>query len=174
MGANNCIQRHQIRNADQFIISLQCSHYTLRSDYCMNHTAMKSIKLTTLPLEINSAMLAYEFFKPLGNLEVEEVWALALGPSLKSLRAKMIFRGSVSSCLVHPREIFRFALTENASNLILAHNHPSQETNPSTEDLKMTNQLIMVGRLIEIPLLDHLIITRKAFVSLREAKWCEF
>jgi len=124
--------------------------------------------------DISSAARAYEVFRPLGYLDVEELWGLALGPSLKILKTKMIFRGTVNSCPTHPREIFRFALLNNASALLIAHNHPSGEAEASPADLEMTKQLILAGRLIEIPLLDHLLITRNSYASFREKMWCVF
>ncbi len=127
-----------------------------------------------LKIEISSAALAYEVFKPLRDLEVEELWTLALSPSLKLLDAEMIFRGTVGTCLVHPREIFRFALLSNASSIIIAHNHPSQENLPSDSDVQMTKNLILVGQIIEIPLLDHLLITRYGYSSFRQKVWCNF
>ena len=125
-------------------------------------------------IEITSAARAYEVFRPLRNLQVEEIWALALGPSLKLHSAQMIFRGTVSSCLIHPREIFRFGIQNNATSIIIAHNHPSQEATPSEEDIARTQQLILAGRIVEIPLIDHLLVTRNGFSSFREKKWCEF
>ncbi len=140
----------------------------------MNHTAMKSRNLIHLNFDISCAASAFEILQPLRTLEVEEVWTLALSPSLKLLKAEMIFRGTVNTCLIHPREIFRFALLNNATSIIIAHNHPSQEQMPSTADIKMTNQLISAGKLIEIPLIDHLLIIRDSYFSFREKRWCEF
>ncbi len=135
---------------------------------------MMSKSRNSLSHDISCAALAYEFFRPLRDLDVEEVWVLTLGPSLKFIASKMIFRGTVSACLIHPREIFRFALLTNASNIIIAHNHPSQEKHPSAADVDMTEQLILAGKLMEIPILDHLLITRQGYTSLREKAWCAF
>lgn len=140
----------------------------------MNHTAMTSQKLKMMSSDVCTAALAFDAFQALRSLEVEEVWVLALGPSLKIIDVKMIFRGSVSTCMIHPREIFRFALMSNACNLIIGHNHPSQEPHPSVADIEITKQLVLVGKLIEIPILDHLIITRGGYVSLRAKAWCDF
>lgn len=140
----------------------------------MNHTAMKSRHLESIHIEVSTAAHAYEMLKTLRNLEVEEVWALALSPSLKLIKREMIFRGSVNTCLIHPREIFRFALLNNASNIIIAHNHPSEESRPSKEDIAMTKQLIVAGKFIEIPIIDHLLITKNTYSSFRENNWCEF
>lgn len=76
--------------------------------------------------------------------------------------------GTLTQTLVHPREIFNPAIRHNASSLILAHNHPSGDTTPSKEDLEMTNQLIEAGKLIGIPVHDHLIIGHQNYLSLRK------
>lgn len=102
--------------------------------------------------------------------DVEELWCLALGPSLRLLALKMIFRGTVDSCTVHPRDIFRFACLQNASQLIIAHNHPSGDPTPSNPDLEFTQRLIYVGLEIEIPVLDHLILTKRSYLSMAESR----
>ena len=81
----------------------------------------------------------------------------------------MVSLGTVSSTLVQPREVFRPAITDGASNVIIAHNHPSGETCPSAEDIKITKQLIEAGKHLEIRILDHLIIGGTGFLSLRES-----
>jgi DNA repair protein RadC len=75
---------------------------------------------------------------------------------------------------VHPRDIFRFACLENASSLIVAHNHPSGDTRPSEQDLLFTRQLLRASRILQIPLLDHLILTTSGFSSFAREGWCQF
>ena len=101
-------------------------------------------------------------------------WALALGPKKTLLASRMIFRGTVDSCLVHPRDIFRFACLQNASSLLVAHNHPSGDLSPSPEDLRFTRQLLRAAEVMEIPVVDHLIVTRETYASLRTDGWMRF
>jgi DNA repair protein RadC len=124
--------------------------------------------------QICSAAKAFEFLQPLRKAKVEEFWALALSPSLRVLRAEMIFRGTVGSCLVHPREVFRFAISNGASGIIISHNHPSGELEASENDIFTTQQLIAAGRIIDIPVLDHLLITPHGFASFLQKAWCLF
>jgi len=77
-------------------------------------------------------------------------------------------RGGQSNCGVDPRVIFRAALLAGAEAVILIHNHPSGDTTPSTEDLALTRRLRDAGNLVGIPVLDHVIVTDTAEVSLRE------
>ncbi len=124
--------------------------------------------------EITSAERAFDAIRNLVSSDVEEFWALALGPKKNLLASKMIFRGTVDSCLVHPRDIFRFACDSNASSVLVAHNHPSGDLIPSMEDLRFTRQLVRASQLMEIPIVDHLILTAKGYSSLRSDGWCRF
>ena len=76
--------------------------------------------------------------------------------------------GVPTSCPVHPREIFKAAILANASALIAAHNHPSGDVTPSTEDRVVTKRLAEAGKLLGIPLLDHLILTGTSFYSMKD------
>jgi DNA repair protein RadC len=86
----------------------------------------------------------------------------------------MLFRGTVDSCFVHPRDVFRFAIAENASSLLVAHNHPSGELIPSMEDLRFTRQLVAASALMEIPVVDHVILSSRGYASLRQDGWVCF
>lgn len=91
---------------------------------------------------------------------------LALSSAKRVVGLEMIFRGTVDWCHVHPRDIIRFLCESNASSFIVAHNHPSGETTPSRQDWSFTRRLVSCGDLIEIPLLDHLIVTMKGHTSM--------
>ena len=66
--------------------------------------------------------------------------------------------GSLTASVVHPREVFKAACLANATNIILTHNHPSGDPAPSKEDISITSRLVQAGRLMDIPVLDHIII----------------
>jgi DNA repair protein RadC len=76
--------------------------------------------------------------------------------------------GTLNASLVHPREVFRDAISHSASSIILVHNHPSDDPEPSDDDLTLTRRLVDAGRLMGIEVLDHIIITRKGFTSFKE------
>lgn len=76
--------------------------------------------------------------------------------------------GSLSSSIVHPREIFKPAILANAAGIILAHNHPSGDPSPSQEDLEVTRRLVEAGQLLGIIVQDHIIIGDGCYVSLKE------
>jgi len=80
--------------------------------------------------------------------------------------------GTLNSNLVHPREVFGEAIRNKAASVILVHNHPSGDVNPSQSDLKITKELIKVGKLMGIEILDHIIISKnKSFFSFKENRW---
>lgn len=79
-----------------------------------------------------------------------------------------VSRGSIDTSIVHPREIFKRALTNNATSIVVAHNHPSGDPNPSKEDINITNRLKECGKLLGINLIDHIIIGDEKYVSLKE------
>lgn len=110
----------------------------------------------------------------------ETFQVLSLNVKCRMMNRTMISLGLVDSCPVHPREVFRCAILDGATNIILAHNHPSGDPSPSAEDLRITKQLIEAGKLLGIPVLDHVIIGRPmppmvpGYLSLRESGLCVF
>ena len=81
---------------------------------------------------------------------------------------EQVFEGTLNASVFHPREIFRFAIEESANSIVLVHNHPSGDPQPSQEDIRATKQLIEAGNQIGIKVLDHIIIGDGIFVSLKE------
>ena len=128
----------------------------------------------SLRVEVSTADKAYRQLKSLISMESEELWALALDPRKALIAKQMIFRGTVDSCLVHPRDIFRFAYTVNASSMIVAHSHPSGDLLPSEQDLVFTQELLRASKFLQLPVVDHLIITPSGYSSFANEGWCRF
>ena len=105
---------------------------------------------------------------------VETFHVLLLNTRRRLIRVEAISQGTLDTILVHPREVFKIAITASAAALILVHNHPSGDPTPSEADIRVTRDLIPAGQLLKIEVLDHIILgTRTAdrpkdFVSLRE------
>lgn len=110
---------------------------------------------------------AQEHLKSLARKKVEEIWTLALGPRLELLGLDRTFKGTSDRCLFHPREVFHFAIKKRASSLLLAHNHPTGPTFPSREDWAVTRRMIFLGQMMQIPLVDHVIVSPKELYSFR-------
>lgn len=119
--------------------------------------------------EINSSSEAFNVLKSKFNPFSEEVWILSLDTHLCLLSSDMIFRGTVNSCLVHPRDIFRTLILNNACSFILAHNHPSRSVVPSEEDLIVTRKIRQISKIFEIKMNDHIIFTDQNYFSLADS-----
>jgi len=101
----------------------------------------------------------------LRDLAVEEFHVLALDSQSQVTRDILITRGLLNSSLVHPREVFRAAIAEAAAGIILVHNHPSGDPNPSADDQAVTRQLVAAGELLDLPVYDHVIVAGDRFLS---------
>jgi len=114
-------------------------------------------------------------------LQHEVFWALMLDTKNRLIgEPKLISQGTLNSSLVHPRELFKKAVEHSCAAIILAHNHPSGDPTPSSEDIKVTKQLIGAGEVMGIKVLDHIVIGHRKhnssidFLSLREAGLVQF
>ena len=115
------------------------------------------------------ADVAAAFAPRLQDLPVEEFHVAILDAQHRLERDVLITRGLLNSSLVHPREVFREAIAERAAAVILVHNHPSGDPTPSAEDRVVTQQLVAAGRLLDIPVHDHIIVGRGRYMSFAEA-----
>jgi len=111
----------------------------------------------------------YEHLKPLmGSADKEIFVTLALNARNQVRRVFVISVGSLNASIVHPREVFSPLIRDSAAAAILAHNHPSGETDPSEDDLALTRRLVQVGELCGIAIMDHIIVGSKSFYSLKQ------
>jgi DNA repair protein RadC len=108
------------------------------------------------------------FAPRLEDLPVEEFHVAVLDAQHRLERDITITRGILNSSLVHPREVFREAIAERAACIILVHNHPSGDPTPSADDRAITAQLVAAGRLLDIPVADHVVIGRGRYLSFAE------
>jgi DNA repair protein RadC len=105
----------------------------------------------------------------LRHLLVEEFHVLALGSQSQVQADILVTRGILNSSLVHPREVFRAAIAEAAAGIIVVHNHPSGDPTPSPDDRAVTRQLVDAGRLLDLPVYDHVIVGGERYMSFAEA-----
>lgn len=103
----------------------------------------------------------------MGALEREELRVALLDTKNVVTALRTVYLGSLAGSPVRVGEVFRDAIRQNAAALLVAHNHPSGDPTPSAEDLRITAELAEAGRLLDVPLLDHLVIGRERWVSLR-------
>jgi DNA repair protein RadC len=104
----------------------------------------------------------------MGRLEREELRVVLLNTKNVVLDQRTVYQGNISTALVRVAELFRDAVRQHAAGLILVHNHPSGDPSPSPDDLHLTAEAVAAGRLLDLPVLDHLIVGHDAYVSLRD------
>lgn len=104
----------------------------------------------------------------IGSSKQERFFVILLDTAMKRIIDFEVSKGTLDASLVHPREVFHAAIRFLAKGIIVLHNHPSGQTQPSESDIKVTNQLLKSGQLLEIPVYDHLIITADGFFSFKE------
>ena len=118
--------------------------------------------------QIKGVEKAYELFEPyLRNDFQEKFIALYLDNSLHLIRYIELFKGTMNRHIIHPRDIFREAVRLNAAKIIIMHNHPSGDSTPSNEDIEVTKDLVDLGNKIGIPVLDHIVIGKGNYYSIR-------
>jgi DNA repair protein RadC len=122
-------------------------------------------------MKIDSSQKAFAILSKHIAIDVEEFWVLALNSSLEIINKKMLFRGTVDRCPFHPRDLIRFLCSQNASCFVIAHNHPSGDSRPSQEDLEITKKIFVLSALVEIPLKDHLILSKENYFSFADTGW---
>lgn len=104
----------------------------------------------------------------MGALDHEELRTVCLTTKNRVQTVHTVYVGSLNTSLVRVGEVFREAVRRNSAAILVVHNHPSQDPTPSSEDVQVTKQIVAAGQLFDIECLDHLIVTRDRFVSLRE------
>ena len=116
--------------------------------------------------QIRASQDVYDFIKPkLLDQPIEQFWILCLNRNNKVIQSRLISQGGVSGTVADPKVIFKIALEDLASGIVLIHNHPSGNLKPSQADQKLTSKMVSSGQLLEIPVLDHLIFTNEGYFS---------
>lgn len=119
---------------------------------------------------VRSPRDVYHLMAPYAAREVgESFWILALDSQHRVTAPTVITRGILNASLVHPREVFQAAILAGAAAIVLCHNHPSGDPTPSQDDRAVTDQLVAAGRLLDIPVHDHVIVGSGRYTSFAEA-----
>ncbi|GAB4153287.1 MAG: DNA repair protein RadC [Ignavibacteriales bacterium] len=121
--------------------------------------------------KISSPKDVADIFIPLLRDEVKEKFiVVCLNSANKIIKYEIISQGTLNSSLVHAREVFKTAFEHNAANIILIHNHPSGNPEPSNEDKNITKRLVEAGKLLDVSVFDHIIIAGEEYYSFVEKK----
>ncbi len=127
-------------------------------------------KIELIDVKIDSSEKVFNYFKNLFLDEMQECfYAVYLDASKKVIKIKLLFKGTLDHSLVHPRELFKEAYLISASSIICVHNHPSGNIVPSKEDKMLTDNLVRIGLIHGIPVIDHLIIGKNTYYSFFES-----
>ena len=121
--------------------------------------------------KITSPQDIADIFVPLLRDEVKERFiVVCLNSANKIIKYEIISIGNLNSSIVHPREVYKVAIDSLAASIILIHNHPSGNTEPSNEDISITRKIVEAGKIMDIPVFDHLIIAGNNYVSFVEKR----
>ena len=120
-------------------------------------------------IKFNNCEIVYNYYKDIiGNKKQEYFYCIYLDNNKKIIKDKLLYIGTINYSIVHPREVFKEAYMLSASAIICVHNHPSGNTLPSTQDLELTKNLVSIGNLLGIKVLDHIIIANNNYYSFLE------
>lgn len=120
-------------------------------------------------IQLNNSKKIFEYFKNIFIYEKQEnFYAIYLDTKSKLISFKLLFKGTLNSSTVHPREVFKYAFLESASSIVVIHNHPSGDVTPSIQDIEVTESLMKIGSIVKIPVIDHIIIGRNNYYSFYE------
>lgn len=134
----------------------------------------KRIYLNSEPIKIkaNSSDIIYNLFKSkFKYAHQEKLIAIFLNTKKEIIDSKVIFVGTVDASTTHPRDVFREALYLSATSIIMIHNHPSGDPTPSIQDIEFTKKIEETGKIMSIPLIDHIIFGNNTYSSYLVEKW---
>ncbi len=117
---------------------------------------------------LSSPQSVFAYVGSMATLKKEHLRGLYLDTRNRLVRDEIISIGTLNSSPAHPREVFYPAIDSSCAAVILVHNHPSGDPEPSELDISLTERLVEAGKILEIPLLDHLIVAKKGYVSLKD------
>lgn len=126
-------------------------------------------------IKLTNSNIVYEFYKDkIGDKKQEYFYTIYLDNNKHIINEKLLFMGTINYSLVHPREVFKEAYLLGATAIICVHNHPSGNPLPSNQDYDVTNNLIEVGKILGIKVLDHIIIGKDNYYSFLENNDIDF
>jgi DNA repair protein RadC len=149
----------------------------LKASFAIAKKVMEEIKVYETGKEsdrkrynaVTSPEILYNIIKSkISNFAKEHFFVISLDTRNNYIGIDEISIGTLTASLVHPRETFESAIKRHAAHIIISHNHPSGETEPSEDDIKITKRLVDAGKIMGIEILDHLIITSNSYLSFKE------
>jgi len=129
----------------------------------------RAITCTPYMNRVNTPLAVWELLLPeTAGLQKEEFRVLVINNKNMLIKKSVVSIGTITEAIVHPREVFRDAIREGGSGIIVTHNHPSGNTEPSRQDIETTKRLSEAGKILGIPLVDHIILSDSSYYSMKE------
>jgi len=116
-------------------------------------------------IKVNEPQAVAEEMQDIKDWSKEVFVVFNVNAQHRIISREIVSIGTLDSVLIHPREIFRTAILKNAKSIIISHNHPSGDLNPSEEDITVTKELKKAGKILDIQLLDHVIVSKNGHYS---------
>nr|WP_276203367.1 DNA repair protein RadC [Cohnella thermotolerans] len=129
---------------------------------------LKRVMQNETPHRITRPLDVYRLSLDLVSVYQEHFVVYFLNTKNRVIGRQTLSIGSLNASVVHPREVFRAAIQQCSASIICVHNHPSGDPTPSPQDIEVTHKLVEAGRIIGIDVLDHVIVARDGYVSLKE------
>ncbi|MEJ6348312.1 JAB domain-containing protein [Holzapfeliella sp. He02] len=127
----------------------------------------KQLRLKKLTKYTSNQLMGEHLKSLLVNFNQEVLLLVCLDVKNHIISEQIVFKGTLTHTVVHPREIFRLAILNQSAKIILAHNHPSEDLEPSRADISFSKQMVAAGKLMGIECLDHFIVSKNDFMSLK-------
>jgi len=164
------MKKYELKNQNQELVEKGESNSHPAKQ--VNIVSLKLVKESSLQYKqrsVRSPADGYILLKQfLLNADREHFVVVCLDTKNQPTSINVCHIGSLNASLVHPREVFKSAILSNAASILIGHNHPSGQCEPSKEDIEVTNRLVESGKILGIDVLDHLIIGDECYVSLKE------
>jgi DNA repair protein RadC len=151
------------------VSTIEAKTITLSAWYGFRPTTFGLSPAGTIPLYPwgERRYLLSHVFTPFDAFDQEEVWLLLLNNKNKITHQSMIYRGTVNAATIRVAELYKPAVRLNAPNIIMSHVHPSGAVDPSPDDVAVTQMAYQAGKLLQVSLLDHIIVGREQWLSLK-------
>lgn len=124
----------------------------------------------TCPEDVHNILKSILATESPEDQDKEHFWVIMLDVRNKIKAIDLVSLGTLDSALVHPREVFRRAIAQGCAHLIIAHNHPSNDCNPSEDDFAVTSRLVKAGEILGIEVTDHIVTTANGFYSFKQSQ----
>lgn len=142
----------------------------IKAAFELGRRLLKSVSVNDLEVPVfKNSRDVYRFYRPkFYGLKKEKFLCALLDNKNRVFKETVVSEGTLTSSLVHPREVFRYAIKEAAASVLFVHNHPSGDPKPSRDDINITRRLVETGEIVGIGVLDHIVVSDEKYLSLFE------